>query len=311
MLKQIARILGSLIITLVFSHASLAQAESERPALTSGLYNGSDLSTATVRDLVATIKPGTILILGEMHGLAPIRDQHMEVLNSLRSVYSGQISVGMEFINYTDQTPLSAYSAGLLTEEDFLKKVNWSGFDFELYRQQILFPSWDLGERVLGINLSRTVTSQIAKGGLGSLTPEQLQLMPPNFTVGRDSYRGRFFAAMGMHPTPKLENYFIAQSAWDDTMAWQTVEFFKKNPEHVFVIIVGEFHAQYGGGLPDHLRARLNAENMDHSIVTLSQIYAEGLTSEEIQNEMQPSVTDCPRGDFIWLTIPVKATDLN
>lgn len=277
-----------------------AQAEGFR----SGLYKGDDLTPASVGDIVGKIQPGTILILGEMHGLAPIRDQHMDILNTLRSVYPGPISVGMEFINYTDQTPLSAYSAGLLPEEDFLKKVNWSGFDFDFYRQQILFPRFANGERVLGINLSRTVTSQIAKGGLNSLTPEQLKLMPPNFTVGRESYRERFFATMGMHPTPQLENYFIAQSAWDDTMAWKTVEFLKKNPDHVFVIVVGEFHAQYGGGLPDRLRARLSAENLNHPIVSLSQIYAEGLTSEEITQEMQPSASEGARGDYIWLTVP-------
>lgn len=269
-----------------------------------GLYKGADLSQATVSDIVSTIQPGTILILGEMHGLAPIRDQHLEILKALRRAVKGPISVGMEFVNYTDQTALTAFSAGLLPEADFLKKVNWSGFDFDFYRQQILFPRFEDGERVIGLNLSRSVTSQIAKGGVISLTPEQLRLMPPNFTVGRESYRERFFAAMGMHPTPQLENYFVAQSAWDDTMAWQTVEFLKKNPNHIFVIVVGEFHAQYGGGLPDRLRARLAVDQLNHPIVSVSQIYADGLSAEEIDQEMQPSSNEGARGDFIWLTIP-------
>ena len=275
-------------------------------AQTSGLFRGADLTPASVSDVVSMVQPGTILILGEMHGLAPVRDQQMDILNTLRSVYPGPISVGMEFINYTDQTPLSAFSAGLLPEEDFLKKVNWGGFDFEFYRQQILFPNFENGERIMGINLTRTITSQIAKSGLTSLTPEQRQLMPPNFTIGRDSYRERFFAAMGMHPNPQLENYFIAQSAWDDTMAWKTVEFLKKNPEHVFVIVVGEFHAQFGGGLPDRLLARLKAENLDHPIVTLSQIYTEGMTPEDITNEMKPSELEGPRAHFIWLSSPAS-----
>lgn len=143
--------------SILFFSGLFAQAE------TSGLFHGADLTPASVADIALQVQPGTILILGEMHGLGPVRDQQMNVLNTLRSVYKGPISVGMEFINYTDQTPLSAFSAGLLPEEDFLKKVNWGGFDFDFYRQQILFPSFENGERIMGINLSRTITSQIAK----------------------------------------------------------------------------------------------------------------------------------------------------
>ena len=273
-------------------------------AVAMGLYDGRTLQPATLNAALEQIQPGTIVLLGEMHGLGPVRDQHVEILNALRARHSTPISVGMEFFNYTNQSTLNEFSAGQITEDDFLKSVNWQGFGFEFYRYQVLFPQFSKNEMIVGLNISRTITSQIAKSGLESLTPDQRQFMPPDFSVGRASYRERFFAAMGMHPTPQLENYFVAQSTWDDTMAWQAVEFVKNHPDHIFVIIVGEFHVQFGGGLPDRLRARLLHEKLNPNITSFSQIYTDGMTAEDIWNEMQPSEIEGPRADFVWLSQP-------
>ena len=110
----------------------------------------------------------------------------------------------------------------------------------------------------------------------------------------------------GHIPFDKLENYFIAQSTWDDTMAWQTVHFMKHHPDHVFVIFVGEFHVQYGGGLPHRIQERLVKENLNHKIKikTISQIWTENLTQEELRGELIPSEEYGSRADFIFLVNP-------
>ncbi|AZZ36498.1 hypothetical protein CIK05_06750 [Bdellovibrio sp. qaytius] len=154
----------------------------------------------------------------------------------------------MEFFNYTDQALINDFRAGQLSEDDFKAGIAWgSAMDFNLYGPQLLF-----GDAGFGINIPRAVTGQISKNGLASLTPEQQLLMPPNFTLGNDSYKRRFFDVMGGHvPPEKFINYFTAQSVWDETMAWQALNFVQNNPDFIYVIIVGEFHVAYGGGLPD------------------------------------------------------------
>lgn len=278
----------SVLIGLIVSFSTVAQAQ---------IYNGTTLKPAPMSDLVSSIKPGSVVIVGEMHGLQPVRDQQMDILNAIKAA-GFKVSVGMEFFNYTDQNLVINYRTGVIDESTFLKSVKWGGFDFGLYRDQLLF-----GEFGLGINLTRDVTKVISKQGLAALSPEQNKLLPPNFTIGRDSYRQRFFQAMG-HPVPvaSLENYFVAQSAWDDTMAWQAVEFQKQNPDQVFVIIVGEFHVQYGGGLPNRIKARLAQENLPENIVTVSQVYTDGMTEQDIQDSLQPSIEEGPRADFIMLS---------
>lgn len=269
------------------------------------LLDGASLAPATLQDIVSKTQAGTILILGESHGLAAHRDQHIAVMQALKE--SGKkVSVGLEFINYTDQTFVDQYVTQQLPEAEFLKDIRWQGIDFQFYKQQLLFSKLSDGYS-LGINLPRTITSKLAKTGLASLSEEEARLLPPNFQLGRDTYKQRFTDVIHVPSGPVLDRYFLAQSAWDDTMAWQSTEFMKAHPEQVLVIVVGEFHAQYGGGLADRIRAR----DTSRQVVVLSQInainvfedgHSENFSDEQLKEELKVSAVEGPRGDFIWLS---------
>jgi uncharacterized iron-regulated protein len=157
--------------------------------------------------------------------------------------------------------------------------------------------------------MPRSITSKISKTGIESLTTDEQKLMPPDFHLGRDSYKQRFADIMHVPVGPMMDKYFAAQSTWDDTMAFTATEFMKRNPNQVLVIIVGEFHAQYGGGLANRILAR--ARNIP--VVSLSQIWAVNqledgtvvpMTADEIKSEIQPSKIYGPRNDFIWVSKP-------
>lgn len=251
----------------------------------------------SLEEALASVQKGQVVVLGEAHGTQVMADQHMQVLEILRK-NGHRISVGMEFFNYPDQVSVDEWRAGKLSEEDFLKKVSWGkGFPFDSYRRQVQFPD-PQNEFVIALNAPRSLTGKISKAGLASLTAEEKALLPPQFTLGNDLYKERFNALMtgsGHVPTPdQLNNYFAAQSTWDDTMAWRAQEFLSRNPEQVLVIIVGEFHVQYGGGLPDRLKARgLN-------VTTFSQVNLEGLSDVEQGREVFPSEKYGARADFVW-----------
>src|SRR3989344_390130 len=272
------------------------------------LMDGRTLASVEASAITSNVSPGTVIILGENHGLQAHRDQHIIVLNQLRA-QGLKVSVGMEFVNFTDQSFLNQYLAGELNDEQFLKQIKWQGFDFKFYKDQILFPQISLGEWTLGLNIPRFVTSKIAKTGVESLTPEEQELMPPGFQMGRASYKERFARIMHVPAGPTLDRYFAAQSTWDDAMAYQATQFLNNHPDQVLVIIVGEFHAQYGGGLADRILAR----RPQTPITTILPLWAVAyksdgteipMTEDEIQNEIQPSETEGPRGEFIWVAIP-------
>ena len=271
------------------------------------IYDSSGVNQLTLDQAISSVTAGTILIIGEVHGQAPVRDQQLSILNTLRAA-GHKVSVGMEFFYYPDQAAVQDYRKGLLTNEELIKAVGWTGFDIGLYTQQLLFPRNEFGEAGLAINSPKSLTRQISQQGLNSLSDDQKKLMPPDYLQGNENYRERFYNIMsgGHVPDSKLDNYFQAQSTWDETMAWQSLEFMKNNIDQVFVIIVGEFHVQYGGGLPASLNRRIQLMGLADKInvKTISQITTEGLTTDQITESILPSTKYGPRADYLFLVNP-------
>lgn len=236
------------ILLLFFVQTSIATAQ---------VFDGNTLQRLEVSDVVDRIHPGTIVIMGEVHDSEEHHQNQRDLLVLLAQKSSlPAVSVGMEFIDYTQQSELDDFLNKKISEELFLKNINWGGIPFYHYRFQVKLPPYRNGW-TYGINLPRRITSKVGKGGLESLDPEELSLLPPQFEMGNANYFERFESTMKGHvPEEAILKYFTAQSLWDDTMAWKSLEAMRNNPEQTLVIMVGDFHAAWGHGLASRLRAR-------------------------------------------------------
>jgi uncharacterized iron-regulated protein len=263
------------------------------------LFDGLDGRQTSYESMIQTIPQGSIILLGEVHNLKDHHQNHMKFLKA-RFEHTGRpVHVALEFLSYTFQNETDAYTQGQLNDEDFIQAVEF-GKDFPWYRPKILF-SKTTGGRTLAINAPRALTRTISREGLAGLSLEQRELLPPDFTRGRSLYYDRFLEVMsgGAHPLPPaaLERFFWAQSLWDDTMAWSILEWHKLNPDDDIVVIVGDFHAIYGGGLEDRLRAR------GASLVTsFSQVDIKNLTQAQRAQEIYPHSNYGKRADYIFTT---------
>lgn len=250
------------------------------------------------KSLIQSLITQKVIILGENHGLKTHQNQHLAILQSLRQA-GLQVHVGLEFFSYPNQAQVQAYRLGQISEVDFLKGIQWGQPSYDYYRAQALFPNLANGEMTWALNAPRSLTGQISRVGIAGLSPELKALMPPYFQIGRESYRKRFFELLGgggHFQDPQVANrYFEAQSTWDDTMAWRIQEILKAYPRAVVVVIVGEFHVQYGGGLPDRLRAR-GIKN----VAVVSQVNTQGLAAQQVLQEVRPHAEYGPRADWIW-----------
>ena len=161
----------------------------------------------------------------------------------------------------------------------------------------MLFPL-SAGGTSWALNAPRAVTGKVARTGISSLTPEEAALLPPNWSLGNDLYYERFKAVMGDGHIPEeaLLRYFTAQSLWDETMSWRAVDFVRQNPDQVLVILVGDFHAVYGGGLADKIHQR-----GWNQILTIGQVSLEGATPQEQDEIMKPHPVYGKRADYIWV----------
>lgn len=218
-------------------------------------YTGNHQQQLLLSEWVEQVNPGDILLIGEQHYQAEVSKQIHTVLNEL--VRQGhQVSIGMEFIDYLSQDSLDRFLHQQITEEVFLKEVNWGG-DFNFYRELVTFSTQSGGGYTWGINAPRWLTRKVSQSGLQALSPEELKLLPPQFERGRESYFNRFVNLLtGLKDPQKIERYFIAQSIWDDTMAYQILKQKNNYPQQTLVVIVGAFHVQYNGGLGDRLLQR-------------------------------------------------------
>lgn len=268
-------------------------------AYAQGIFEGRASQTLSLSQTMPLLRAGDIVIIGENHGFKTHRNQQIEIMKEIRS-RGLKVSVGMEFFYVPDQGAVDAWRSGALAETDFLAAIGWKSPSFDYYRDQALFPLSSEGATTLALNAPRTLTSKVAKGGLEALTSDELSQLPPQFQLGRDSYKERFLAMMPHLPSPVAgERYFAAQSIWDDMMAFRANEYMKAASDQVLVIVVGDFHVQYGGGLPDRIRAR----GFQGAIWTWSQVNSDGLNPDELKEVMESSEKYGPRADYLWVDI--------
>ena len=280
------------ISTIVFSSLALANYES------GNIYDATNGKKIALASIINQLEPGTVVLLGERHDVKAHQAKQREFLiQAMQARFT--ISLGMEFFNYLQQPLVDQYTTNELPEEDFLKAIKWSGFPFANYRFQVRLPYYT-GGKTIALNTPRALTSRISQVGITGLTKEEAALLPPDFVMGNELYFERFKAAVGNHgdlDPDTIWRYFQSQSVWDETMAWQTQMAMHKNPDHIFIIIVGDFHLQYGGGLPDRL-AKRGIEN----ILNISQVVIRSMNTDEIKKAIEPHPVYGPRADYVWVS---------
>lgn len=254
-----------------------------------------------LEELVQQIPKGSIIILSEVHNLLEHHQNHQAFFKAIQDDRRTPLTIALEFLSFTDQDLVDQYQQGLLTPAEFKEAVNF-GADFPWYNDKMV-AAFKSDGRVIAANAPRTLSSKIARQGIEGLNEEELKLLPPAFELGSPLYRQRFEEIMsgGGHTLPPqaMDNYFAAQSLWDDTMAYQIIKKRAQSPEGEIILIVGDFHASYGGGTKDRLVAR---GVPPEEIVTISQVQIRGLSDHEIRALVFPDSRFGVRADYIWLS---------
>jgi uncharacterized iron-regulated protein len=297
------RVLFSMLMLLTAACSTAAASTQTQDGAREGVvYDARSGLWLSLQDAVAELPATAVVLMGEEHAVKdPTPEEQLRQVQWLQrvSARSGPntqpVSVGMEFFAYTGQQALDAYlqDPSPLNEATLLKDAEWGSNPFAAYRQQVLWPT-STGGATFALNIPRRVTRQVARGGPSSLTDEQRALLPPIWEQGSASYRERFTAAMQGHASPEqLENFFWAQSLWDDTMAWRIKQTFSQGLYHV---IVGSFHVDYGHGLA----ARLLRQDVKN-VITWRQVGLCKLDHESMFSAVQAHPIYGARADLTWV----------
>lgn len=267
------------------------------------IYDTVNKTWFHVDQFAITLNPGQTLIIGERHatesnkGDAGIQIEHANqvlLLNMLRQRRIGA-SVGMEFLEYTNQPIVDDFLADKISDDQFKAAVRWGANPFDFYRDQIKAPAMMNG-RTAALNIPRSISAKVAKNGVDGLDASDRALLPPIWERGSDLYFSRFEDAMKGHATAtQIENYFLAQSLWDDTMAWRI---WKHRMNHLdfMMVIAGEFHVEYNLGLP----ARLKKYGVS-DVKTLVHVEIDQWNDEKMEEAVKPDPNLGNLADYIWV----------
>jgi uncharacterized iron-regulated protein len=217
----------------------------------------------TPAELPPRLLDARLVLVGEEHTAMAAHAVERRVIEELDR--SGRrVSVALEMFPYTQQPVLDDWSAGRLSEDEFLAASRWYkhwGYNWAYYRDIFLYAR-EHRLRMLAVNAPREVVSAVRKKGFEGLTPEEAAHIPTRIDT-KSADHMRLFRASFTDATfhtgmteEQWQTMLSAQCTWDATMAFQAVAPLVKDadPKAVVVVLAGSGHVQYGLGIERQAR---------------------------------------------------------
>lgn len=224
-----------------------------------------------------------IVLLGEAHTTIAHHRWQLYMLSALHSRQANLI-VGFEMLPRRVQSALDDWSAGKLTEAEFLEQSEWQkvwGYDAGLYLPLLHFARLNRLPTI-ALNIDRELVSQVSQQGWQALDEaRRMGLSDP--APASDAYRDSLAQLYAYKQTlvdssedeeavePDLDeilrsdafsNFVEAQLTWDRAMAEALAAAHRRDPQAVVVGIVGRGHLEYGYGIP-HQLADMGIDEVD------------------------------------------------
>jgi uncharacterized iron-regulated protein len=200
-----------------------------------------------------------VVYAGEQHDQASHHQVQLKLLTALHARKPGLV-VGLEMVSQDLQQSLDDYLSGSMSDADFEKfwKKAW-GFPFELYKPILEFCRTN-HVKVVGLNAPIGVIRQIAKGGMGSLTPDQRRALPATVAQTSDAkymaYLEQSLADHGPMTPDQKARMLEAMAAWNETMGAKVADLSAENP---VLVIAGSGHMVYDRGVVESAARRTNS----------------------------------------------------
>ncbi|PLY11621.1 MAG: hypothetical protein C0624_01785, partial [Desulfuromonas sp.] len=186
----------------------------------------------------------------------------LQTLQALQQRWPGNVALGMEMFTPAQQETLDAWTAGELSEKEFLKRVEWFkvwAMDYDLYRD-LLDYAREHKIPVVGLNVNKELRRKVGRTPLEELDPETRARLP-EMDFNDPYQRGLVEAIYGGHNAGKamLDGFLRVQTLWDESMAENAANYLtsdKGQGKHL-LIVAGGNHVRYGFGIPRRLFRRL------------------------------------------------------
>ncbi|HIN09111.1 MAG TPA: hypothetical protein EYM64_00875 [Phycisphaerales bacterium] len=235
---------------------------------------GGDIGWAWMLDQIST---ADVVLLGEQHDHAVGHAVQLAIVEDVLDQFPDSV-VAFEMFERDEQHRVDDYMDGVIdakTLATLTHSTNWGARGgWAAWYQPILDAVKDRKGVVIAANAPRRYVKLVRTDGfdrIDSLPKERRRLVdyPTELSSGR--YRERFWelSAHGeedgqqkdidvstLSPDDPLLPMFRSQQTWDATMAQSIVDAKPSNSRKV-LLLVGQFHVEYNGGIIQELRRRM------------------------------------------------------
>jgi uncharacterized iron-regulated protein len=261
---------------------------------------GLKLSLDGMMDMVAGSR---LVFVGEAHNNVHAHRVQLEIIREMERRFPGRIAIGMEMFRLPQQEALDRWTAGELSEVQFLKESRWYEnwhSDFGYYRDILNFAR-DHGIDVVALNPPRDIQRQVGMSHGAGMPAELAGSLPE--TDSSDRYQREVLAAIfSGHEGGKnmFDPFLNIQLLWEETMASRIVEYLggEDGEGKKMVLLTGGMHVEYGFGVPKKVVRR---RPMPYSIVLSSATHIPEEKKEEVLMDVEVPKIPLLSGDFLWM----------
>ena len=255
--------------------------------LTHRIYDLQNSKEMLMSEVISDLKKNRIILVGEHH---TNQNHHFAQLNVIQSLNEAgvRVAIGLEMFRNDSQQDLDHWVDGNIGEEEF-QEIYYDNWNYPWSAYRMIF-DYAREEKIpmIGLNVPRDITRQVSQKGFSSLSEDQKgQLANVSCRVDEE-YMNYIKKAFGGHGHGKLNfTYFCeAQLVWDTAMAVHALEYLKKNPDAVVVLLVGAGHAQKGA-VPRQIR---NRSEIPHAVIL-----------PQVEGIIDPQTVSSKEADYIMI----------
>lgn len=267
------------------------------------LVNGELLGEA---QLWERLRQAPVTCFGELHNRpADHFAQTRALAEEIARASGSPLALGLEMFQRPFQAPLSAYVSGALDEAGLIAATEYEtrwGYDFAFYRP-LLEAARSAGLPALALNAPRELTRKIGRTGLESLDESEREQLP-ELELEDAEHREFIFSLLGAleHDVQlALENVYVAQTVWDETMAQSSASWLAEaGPDARLMILAGSAHC-HESAIPRRLGRRNGLEVTSLAVALSSELGAPGFSAAGydvlVVLEDVPLPADLPRAE--------------
>jgi uncharacterized iron-regulated protein len=216
------------------------------------IYRVADGTTPDLERVIEDLLQSQVILIGETHDNPAHHRAQLQIINALWEK-GAAVAIGLEMFRSDYQEALDQWVAGHFSQQEFREIFHQNWVYWDMY-SEIFHYAKSHNIPLVGLNLERDITSQVARGGFASLSKEQLRKLPVAVCNVDPVYEQFIRRALGMHASDiEFKNFCEAQLLWDMVMAEDIVRFLQENPGYTVVVLAGQGHS-WKHGIPAQIQ---------------------------------------------------------